>query len=221
MAVKIAPSILTADIGHLVDQVQEAAAAGVEYIHLDVMDGHFVPVISFGPILVEAVRKAVDVTLDVHLMVERPEDQVGAFRDAGGDIINFHVEATRHPHRLAGAVRKLGAQAGVSVNPGTPLGAIESLLPEIDQVMLMAVNPGWGGQRFVEASVDKVSLLRSQIQARDLNVSIEVDGGINLTTGPRCAAAGADVLVAGSFVYNDKPVVDNVRALRAAIIAAT
>ncbi len=221
MAVKIAPSILTADIGHLVEQVQEAEAAGVDYIHLDVMDGHFVPVISFGPILVAAVRKAVNITLDVHLMVERPEDQVAAFRDAGGDIINFHVEATRHPHRLAGEVRKLGAQAGASVNPGTPLSAIESLLPEIDQVMLMAVNPGWGGQSFVEASVDKVSQLRGQIQARDLNVAIEVDGGINLTTGPRCAAAGADVLVAGSFIYNDKPIIDNVRALRGAIIAAT
>ncbi len=221
MAVKIAPSILTADIGHLVEQVQEAEAAGVDYIHLDVMDGHFVPVISFGPILVAAVRKAVNITLDVHLMVERPEDQVAAFRDAGGDIINFHVEATRHPHRLAGEVRKLGAQAGASVNPGTLLSAIESLLPEIDQVMLMAVNPGWGGQSFVEASVDKVSQLRGQIQARDLNVAIEVDGGINLTTGPRCAAAGADVLVAGSFIYNDKPIIDNVRALRGAIIAAT
>ena len=154
-------------------------------------------------------------------MVERPEDQVEAFRDAGGDIISFHVEATQHPHRLAGEVRKLGAQAGASVNPGTPLSAIESLLPELDQVMLMSVNPGWGGQRFVEASVHKVSQLRSQIKARDLNVAIEVDGGINLTTGPRCAAAGADVLVAGSFVFNDKPVADNVRALREAINAAT
>lgn len=217
MAAKIAPSILTADVGHLVDQVQEAAAAGVEYLHLDVMDGHFVPVISFGPILVSAIRKAVDITLDVHLMIERPEGQVAAFRDAGADIINFHVEATHHPHRLAGEVRRLGAQAGASVNPGTPLSAVESLLPELDQVMLMAVNPGWGGQRFVETTVDKVSQLRSQIEARRLNVAIEVDGGINLATGPRCAAAGADVLVAGSFVFNDQPIADNVRALRSVL----
>jgi ribulose-phosphate 3-epimerase len=215
---KLAPSILTADVGRLAEQVQEAAAAGADYIHLDVMDGHFVPVITFGPLFVAAVRKAVDITLDIHLMIERPEDHIAAFRDAGGDILNVHVEACRHLHRTAGEIRRLGAKAGVALNPGTPLSDIEDVLSEIDQVIVMAVNPGWGGQSFIESSVDKVARLKKQIDSRGLSVVIEVDGGINLTTGPRCAAAGADVLVAGSFVYNERSSVgENVSALRRAL----
>lgn len=219
MMPQIGPSILTADMGRLAEQVREAEAAGCEYIHLDVMDGKFVPVITFGPLVVSAVRKAVNITLDVHLMIERPEEQVAAFRDAGGDILNFHFEATHHPHRLAGEVRRLGAKAGVSINPGTPIHALDDLLTEVDQVMVMSVNPGWGGQSFIEASVDKIARLKHEIVRRGLNVAIEVDGGINLTTGPRCALAGADMLVAGSFVYNDRSSVkDNVAALRSALM---
>ena len=215
MAIKIAPSILTADVGRLAEQVREAAAAGADYIHLDVMDGHFVPVITFGPLFVAAVRKAVDITLDIHLMIERPEEQVGAFREAGGDIINVHYEATKHLHRVVQEIRRLGAKAGVSLNPGTPVSAVDEVLGDIDQVMVMAVNPGWGGQSFIESSVGKVSQLRGEIERRGLSVEIEVDGGINLSTGPRCAAAGADVLVAGSFVYNDRASVkENIAALR-------
>jgi len=218
MPVKIAPSILTADFGRITDEVKAAAEAGVEYLHLDIMDGHYVPVITFGPLLVAAVRKAVDLTLDIHLMVERPEDHIAAFRQAGGDIINVHVETCPHLHRVVGEIRHQGARAGVCLNPGTPVSAVEAILGEVDQVMVMAVNPGWGGQTFIESSLGKVRYLRQQIDSRALSVEIEVDGGINLTTGPRCAAAGADVLVAGSFVYNDRaPVADNVRTLRAAL----
>jgi ribulose-phosphate 3-epimerase len=205
-------------MGRLAEQVQAATEAGADYIHLDVMDGHFVPVITFGPLVVTAVRKAVDITLDVHLMVEDPDAQIEAFRDAGGDILNVHVEACRHVHRTVGAIRKLGALAGVSVNPGTPLTAVEEVLADVDQVMLMSVNPGWGGQTFIDATVDKVARLRRQIDERALNVQIEVDGGINLATGPRCALAGADVLVAGSFVFNERTAVaENIAALRAAL----
>jgi ribulose-phosphate 3-epimerase len=218
---KIAPSILTADIGRIAEQVQEAAAAGADYIHLDVMDGHFVPVITFGPLLVSAVRRAVDIPLDVHLMVERPEDHVGAFRDAGGDILNVHVEATRHLHRLLGEIRRLGAKAGVSLAPATPLSAIEDVLGEVDQVMVMAVNPGWGGQAFIEMTVEKTSRLRREIDRRGLSIDIEIDGGVNLSTGPRCVAAGANVLVAGSFVYNSNgSVASNMKALRNALATA-
>ena len=221
MAVKIAPSILTADMGRLTDQVRAAVDGGAEYIHLDVMDGKFVPVITFGPLVVEAVRKAVDVTLDIHLMIERPDEQLAAFREAGGDILNVHVEASQHIHRTLGEIHRLGARAGVCLNPGTPVSLIEPVLYEADQVMVMAVNPGWGGQKFIESALDKVRLLRREIDSRGLNLEIEVDGGVNLTTGPRCALAGADVLVAGSFVYNDKaPPADNVRTLRATLDSA-
>lgn len=221
VGVIIAPSVLTADMGRLADQVQQAVEGGAEYIHLDVMDGKFVPVITFGPLVVSAVRKAVNVTLDIHLMIERPDEQIAAFRDAGSDIINVHVEACTHVHRTLQEIRRLGAKAGLSVNPGTPLTAVEPVLEELDQVMLMAVNPGWGGQVFIDSAVERVRQLRSEIDRRGLNVSIEVDGGINLNTGPRCALAGADVLVAGSFVYNDRSLIaDNIQSLRAALDAS-
>ena len=165
-----------------------------------------------------AVRKAVDITIDVHLMIERPEEQIAAFRDAGGDILNVHVEACRHVHRVLDEIRRLGAAAGVCLNPGTPTAALDAVLPQVDQVMVMAVNPGWGGQSFIEASVARVEGLRAAVERCGLSLDIEVDGGVNLETGPRCAAAGASVLVAGSFVYNDRTsVAENIAALRAAV----
>jgi ribulose-phosphate 3-epimerase len=213
--VKIAPSILTADVGHLAEQVAEAAAAGADAIHLDIMDGHFVPPITLGPLFVAAVRKVVDITLDIHLMVERPEDQIGPFRDAGGDNLNIHIEATAHAHRLLGEIRRLGAKAGVCLNPGTPVSDISEVLSEADQVIVMTVNPGWGGQPFLESGLEKVSWLAVERKRRQLSLQIEVDGGVNLTTGPRCVAAGADVLVAGAVVYNDRAsVAANMQALR-------
>lgn len=218
MPVVIAPSILTADMGRLADEVQAAVEGGAEYLHLDVMDGKFVPVITFGPLVVSAVRKAVNVTLDIHLMIEDPDAQLAAFRDAGGDILNVHVEACRHLHRTVQQIHTLGAKAGVSLNPGTPAGALDAVLGDLDQVMVMAVNPGWGGQSFIPSALEKVAYFRKEIDRRGLNTQIEVDGGINLTTGPQCALAGADVLVAGSFVYNDRsPAAENVRSLRAAL----
>jgi ribulose-phosphate 3-epimerase len=219
--IKLAPSILTADVGRLAEQVAEAAVGGADYIHLDVMDGRFVPVITLGPLFVAAVRKAVDITLDVHLMIEHPEQHLQAFRDAGGDIINVHVEACAHLHRVLGEIHRLGARAGVCINPGTSLSAIEEVLSEADQVMLMGVNPGWGGQPFIESTPGKVERLGEQRRLRGVGFEIEVDGGINLTTAPRCAAAGADVLVCGSSVYNDRAsVADNLAALRGALSKA-
>lgn len=218
--VKIAPSIVSADLAYLADQVRQCEAAGAEYIHIDVMDGQFVPAITIGWPIVEAIRRSTGLTLDIHLMVVEPEKQVGRFMDAGGDIINVHVEAATHLHRIVQEVHGRDRLAGVCLNPGTPVTALDAVLPEIDQVMVMAVNPGASGQRFIEAALPKVEALRKTIDANGYRAEIEVDGGVTTATGPRCAALGADVLVAASAIFNDKgSIAENIRGLRDSVAA--
>ncbi|MBF8286705.1 MAG: Ribulose-phosphate 3-epimerase [Dehalococcoidia bacterium] len=217
-AVRLAPSILAADFARLGDLVREAEAAGADCIHIDVMDGRFVPVISLGTPIVEAIRRVTGLTLDIHLMIEEPERHVGAFMDAGGDVINVHVEATRHAHRIAREVRGRGKLAGACINPGTPVAVLEPLLPELDQVIVMAVNPGWSGQKFIQGALPKVRSLRQMIDAAGLPAQIEVDGGVTVQNAPACAAAGANVLVAATAVFNDRAsVTENIGRLRAAL----
>jgi ribulose-phosphate 3-epimerase len=213
----LAPSILTADFGQLADQICAAEAGGAGYIHLDVMDGHFVPPITFGPLVVEAVRRTTRLPLDVHLMIEHPERQFESFARAGADIINFHIEATAHADRLLRAVQSLGKRAGVCLNPATPLAAIEDVLDVADQVMVMMINPGWGGQEMLPAMIEKVRRLRDTLAERRLSPDIEVDGGVKPSNIAACIEAGARVLVCGSSVYNDDASpADNLRALRTA-----
>jgi len=218
--VRLAPSILAADFSRLGDQVREAEAAGADCIHIDVMDGRFVPVISLGTPIVEAIRRVTGLTLDIHLMIEEPERHVGAFMDAGGDVINFHVEATRHAHRIAREVRGRGKLAGACINPGTPATVLEPLLPELDQVIVMAVNPGWSGQKFIQGALPKVRSLRRMIDGAGLATQIEVDGGVTAENAPACAAAGANVLVAATAVFNERAsVAENMSRLREALAA--
>ena len=218
--VRLAPSILAADFARLGDLVREAEAAGADCIHIDVMDGRFVPVISLGTPIVEAIRRVTGLTLDIHLMIEEPERHVGAFMDAGGDVINVHVEATRHAHRIAREVRGRGKLAGACINPGAPVTVLEPLLPELDQVIVMAVNPGWSGQKFIQGALPKVRDLRQMIDAAGLATQIEVDGGVTVQNAPACAAAGANVLVAATAVFNDRAsVAENIGRLRAALAA--
>jgi ribulose-phosphate 3-epimerase len=190
----VAPSILSADFGRLRAQVEEVVAAGASVIHVDVMDGHFVPPITMGPIAVEALRD-MGVTLDVHLMIERPEQQLEAFAKAGAHHITFHAEATDHVHRALELVRELGCRAGLAVNPGTPIAVYEEVTPDI--ALCMTVNPGWGGQKFIATSPDKVRRIRALLPEAD----IEVDGGIDKTTVGTCAEAGATLFVAGSAIF--------------------
>ena len=219
-AVKLAPSILSADFARLGEQVREAEAAGADSIHIDVMDGRFVPVISLGTPIVEAIRRVTGLTLDIHLMIEEPERHVGAFMDAGGDVINVHVEATPHLHRIARDVRGRSKLAGACINPGTPVSALQSLLPELDQVIVMSVNPGWSGQKFIEGALAKVRRLRGMIDEAGLATVIEVDGGVTVDNAPVCAAAGATSLVAASAVFNDRAsVAENMSRLREALAA--
>jgi len=219
--VKLAPSILSADLARLGEQVREAEAAGADYIHVDVMDGRFVPPITFGTPLVAALRRITRLPLDIHLMVEEPERHIHSFIDAGGDIISVHVEACRHLHRALAEVRRRGARAGVCLNPATPVGAVEEVLAYVDQVVVMSVDPGWAGQGFLQEVLPKVQRLRRLIDERGLAVDLEVDGGITAETAPLAIASGACVLVAASAVFNDRAgVAENMARLKEAIAKA-
>ena len=201
--VKIAPSILSADFGRLGEQVREATEAGADYIHVDIMDGHFVPNITIGPDIVSAIRPWTDIPLDVHMMVEEPGRYISQVADAGADIITVHAEACVHLHKTIHQIIEVGVKPSVAVNPGTPVSILEDVLGDLDQVLVMSVNPGFGGQSFIESSFDKISRMQTLILEVGSSAEIEVDGGINSKTAARVVSAGAKVLVAGSAVFND------------------
>ena len=217
-AIKIAPSILSADFGRLGEQVQAASAAGADYIHVDIMDGHFVPNLTIGPMIVEAIRPFTKLPLDCHLMITEPERYVADFARAGAGIITVHAEACPHLHRTVQQIRELKVRAGVAINPGTYIAAVEEILPYVDLVLVMTVNPGFGGQKFIESTLGKVRKLRKLLDEQSLRVELEVDGGINAGTAPAIVAAGANVLVAGSAIFNKKEsVAAAVKRLKASV----
>jgi ribulose-phosphate 3-epimerase len=199
--IKLAPSVLAADYTRLGEQVGEAAAAGADYIHVDVMDGRFVPNITVGPLVVEALRRATDLPLDVHLMIVEPERHIEAFAQAGASILTVHPEASPHLHRLVQMTKGLGVRSGVALNPASPLVLIEEVLAEVDLVLVMTVNPGWGGQAFLPSVLPKIRRLRRMLDEQGLAAELEVDGGIVAETAPLVVEAGARVLVAGSAVF--------------------
>ncbi len=202
--VKIAPSILSADFTRLGDEIKAAEAAGADMLHLDIMDGHFVPNITIGPGVVEAVRKVTSLPLDVHLMIEEPDKFLGDFVKAGADYITVHAEASVHLHRTIQWIKESGVKAGVSLNPATPLWSLDNILPDLDMALLMSVNPGFGGQSFIPCVLDKVKALKNIIKERGLNVLIEVDGGVKPDNAKEVASAGADILVMGSAFFNSE-----------------
>lgn len=214
MTIKIAPSILSADFARLWEHVQQVEKAGAEYLHIDVMDGHFVPNITVGPLVVRALRPLSRLCFDVHLMIECPENYVADFAEAGADIITVHAEATRHLHRVVQSIKSTGARAGVALNPATPLEMIECLLEEVDLVLLMTVNPGFGGQDFIPGVLPKIQRLRQMLDERCLAAELEVDGGIQKATVAEVVRAGATVLVAGSAVFGVADIAGAVKGLR-------
>jgi ribulose-phosphate 3-epimerase len=217
--VAIEASILSADFARLGEQVREAEAAGVDGIQVDVMDGCFVPDITFGPGVVQALRPLVSVMLDVDLMIVEPERHLAAFVDAGADRLIVHWEACTHHHRVLRCVRDLGIDVGLAISPGTSLSALEELLDLVDLIQVMTVNPGWGGQAFIHSQLDKIRRLRRMLDERGLDIPIAVDGGIDTTTAPLVVSAGATVLVAGSSIYDgEASVTQNVAALRASVM---
>ena len=209
----LAPSILAADLGHLADQISAVERGGAGMIHVDVMDGRFVPNISLGPAVVEACRRATRLPVDVHLMIESAERYLDAFADAGASSISVHVEALPHLQRAASHLRKRGVRPGVVLNPSTPIGALEEILPEVDFVLVMSVNPGFAGQTFLPASLDKIRRLRQAIRSRGLNVSIQVDGGVHAGNLRSVVEAGAEILVVGAAAFAGGDPERSVRAL--------
>jgi ribulose-phosphate 3-epimerase len=212
VTIKIAPSILSADFGRLADEV--AAIASADYVHVDVMDGHFVPNLTIGPVVVEAVRRATKLPLDVHLMIEDAERWVPAYAHAGADLIGVHVEACPHLHRTLHQIRDLGKRACVVLNPATPPEAIEWILGDVDQVLVMSVNPGFGGQKLIPSALDKIRRLRQMIDQRGLSVDIEIDGGVKLDNIAEVCAAGADVIVSGSGIFGTRDYAATIAAMR-------
>ena len=203
--IRIAPSILAADFAKLGDEVRAAAQAGADYIHVDVMDGHFVPNITIGPGAVKALRGCTEIPFDVHLMIAPADPYIAAFAEAGADIITVHPEAGPHLHRTVQLIKSLGKKAGVSLNPATPVEAVTHLLGEIDLVLAMTVNPGFGGQKYIASVTDKIAALRAMIDETGRDIDLEVDGGVNADTAREAIAAGADVLVAGTAVFEGGP----------------
>ena len=198
---RIAPSILASDFSRLGEEVRAVEAAGADWVHIDVMDGHFVPNLTIGPGIVEAVRRCTDLPLDVHLMIETPDRYVADFAAAGADTIGVHVEACPHLHRSIQTIKEAGVRACVVINPATPASAVEPILSEVDQVLVMTVNPGFGGQKFIRSALSAVKQIRGWIHERDLDVDVEVDGGITADTIGEAAQAGANVFVAGTAVF--------------------
>lgn len=202
--VKIAPSILSADFAKLGEEILDVEKGGADYIHIDVMDGHFVPNITIGPLIVEAIRPITKLPLDVHLMIENPDHYVEAFAKAGSDYITVHVEACRHLHRTIQHIKSFGVKAGVVLNPATPVESIQHIIGDIDMVLLMSVNPGFGGQKFIPEVLPKIRKVKEMADQKGLTIEIEIDGGVNPETAKMCIEAGANVLVAGSAIYNEK-----------------
>jgi len=215
---RIAPSILSADFSRLGEEVRAIDAAGADYIHVDVMDGHFVPNITVGPLVVKALRAATRLPFDVHLMISPVDPYIPEFADAGADILTVHPEAGPHLHRSLQLIKSLGKKAGVALNPATSVAALDHVWDAVDLVLVMSVNPGFGGQKFIESQYDKIAELRRRIDAGGRPIDLEVDGGINVETAPRAVAAGADVLVAGtaSFTGGPEAYAENIRRLRRA-----
>jgi ribulose-phosphate 3-epimerase len=212
--IKIAPSILSADFGRLADEVRAITAAGADYVHVDVMDGHFVPNLTIGPMVVAAIRKATTLPLDVHLMIERPGDYIDAFAKAGADIIGVHEEACPHLHRVLQQIKHAGKKPSVTLNPHTPWQHVRHVLEDVAQVLIMSVNPGFGGQAFIPNVLPKIAELREEIERRGLDVDIEIDGGIKVDNVATAVEAGANVLVAGSAVFETEDYKATIAALR-------
>jgi ribulose-phosphate 3-epimerase len=200
--VKIAPSILSADFARLGEEIKDVERGGADYIHVDVMDGHFVPNITIGPLIVDAIRPVTKLPLDVHLMIENPDQYIEAFAKAGADYITVHVEASRHLHRTIQLIKSTGVKAGVVLNPATPVDSLKHIIEDVDMVLLMSVNPGFGGQKFITSVLPKIRQVKELADSLNPELEIEVDGGVNEETAKLCVEAGANVLVAGSAVFN-------------------
>ncbi|WP_077617777.1 ribulose-phosphate 3-epimerase [Bacillus sinesaloumensis] len=214
--IKIAPSILSADFAKLGEEIRDVENGGADYIHVDVMDGHFVPNITIGPLIVDAIRPVTKLPLDVHLMIQNPDQYIPEFAKAGADFLTVHVEACPHLHRTIQLIKSHGVKAGVVLNPATPVDTIKHVIDEIDLVLLMTVNPGFGGQKFIHSVLPKIAEVAQMVKERNLNVEIEVDGGVNEETAKLCVQAGANVLVAGSAIYNKedrKAAIEKIRSL--------